>query len=98
MFDGLCAIHRFFREYSTDQQYIKIRRAILDEKNVVYQDELFNNNVKQHSKCFKCLINTRKPCSDSNYQFNTEDKDYHIIRENGSLTEKDDTDSDYSFV
>lgn len=90
MFDGLCAIHKLFKEYSSDQLYIKVRRAIFEEKNKVYNDDL--------ERCYRYIKFSKNTGIDSQCSFNMEDEEYSDICEDAIIIEISDAGSDYSLV
>lgn len=50
MFDNLYAIYRFLKECRYDQQYIKIRKEVIDTITITYDDELYSEDSKRYHK------------------------------------------------
>lgn len=50
MFDSLYSIYRFLKEYKCDQQYIKIRKEVMDAYNITYDDDIYNECSQRYHK------------------------------------------------
>lgn len=50
MFDSLYAIYKFLKQYRYDQQYIQVRKEVMDMITITYDDDLYSEDIARYHK------------------------------------------------